>query len=577
MKHKFIFRLCCILALAVSSWGQQNPPAAPTVQTSRLGFPLFGINAVPIAGATIQIVGQPGQATWYLWAVANYTEGSVISSIGTVTNAANTLSGSNYIAIYPIYPTDSGVTVDILATQTPLQPSGSCGCAVSTGNTGGAIFFQSNTTNPYTVTLISPTSFRLWLTNEVVGSGSTHLLLRNEAGALVCDLSTGCGSGTGCNVSPAVSTGIVFINNSLACTTDTTTLSLAGNPANTRFTVHGTSTALFALQSTALGSLNLLASGNGVLGIGNNGTAASELLGTPNSITANGGLNLGFNGCNITSISRTTNVVTAVVGSPCALPVNVWIAVSGVTDSSYNGHFLTSTVSQSGNFITITYPQTGANTSSSSGLIALYTQGDWTTLAATLPLYFYANTGSDPNNAAVGVRFVVGDGSNGVGGGPIDLFAGNAYGNISTVSAGSINLRAGSSISATGNNINGGSINLTVGTPTGSGVAGTINLTGAVTASSSVTAGSFILTGISGCPVLIGSGNQCLQVGTISPCNGPSCSATFGHTFSSTPQCVAIGWGGSVDINTTTPPSTTGITLDSSGVAHATYFCLGPF
>lgn len=71
------------------------------------------------------------------------------------------------------------------------------------------------------------------------------------------------------------------------------------------------------------------------------------------------------------------------------------------------------------------------------------------------------------------------------------------------------------------------------------------------------------------------SAGQILEVFDITPCNNPACSASMPHTFTSTPKCVATGHGGSVDISTSAPPTTTTITLDSSGVASATVYCVG--
>lgn len=181
--------LACVLLLVGSVMYGQNPITFPQVQTSRLGFPVQTLNAVGIAGATLSVVGAPGQATWCYWASANFQIGNVLSSLGCVNNAPNTLSVSNYVSILPFsYP--AGVTtVDILATSSTLAPTGACNCAVATGLTSGGTNHQSNSLSSYTVSLVSPSAFRLWLTNEVVGAGSTHLLLRNEAGTQITDLS----------------------------------------------------------------------------------------------------------------------------------------------------------------------------------------------------------------------------------------------------------------------------------------------------------------------------------------------------------------------------------------------------
>lgn len=164
--------------------------SAPDRVANSMTFPVFSLNPAPVPGATIAVVGQPGQATWYFWASANYQLGNVVSALGSIQNAPNTLSGQNYVTIFPNqYP--SGVTnVDILATHTPVAPSGACNCAVATHLTAGGANFQSNSLSSYTVSILNPSAFNLTLKNIVVGSGSTHLQLLNAlTGALVADLS----------------------------------------------------------------------------------------------------------------------------------------------------------------------------------------------------------------------------------------------------------------------------------------------------------------------------------------------------------------------------------------------------
>lgn len=82
------------------------------------------------------------------------------------------------------------------------------------------------------------------------------------------------------------------------------------------------------------------------------------------------------------------------------------------------------------------------------------------------------------------------------------------------------------------------------------------------------------VTAVAGNSIVALSSGQVLQSGTITPCNSPSCSATFSHTFTGSPTCVATGHGGSVDINAL---STTTITLDSSSLSAASWQCIGPF
>jgi hypothetical protein len=481
MRFKSIFFSLILCAAAAA---QQNPPSAPTVRTSRLGFPVFGLNAVPVSGATLQLIGQPGQATWFIWGVANYQEGSVVSLLGTVTNAANTLSSSNYIAIYPFYPAAAGVTVDILATSTGLQPSGSCGCAVSTGNTGGVINFQSNSLSSYNITPLNPSSFQLWLTNEVVGSASTHLLLRDNSGNLISDLSTA-GAGTGCVISPTNANAVVFLNGSSTC----------ASSANLGYT---DSIATLTIGSTSTG-------GNAVLlAPGSLETVLSPVLnysldatiGFPTGTLAIGAstfpLVLGATGqidaCDVGTISRTSNVVTLVAGNNfCDYAANVWINVTGVTDSSFNGHFLLTSVSCcTTGAETLTYSQTHANGSSSSGHVALYVN-PYIWFGASGPLnaqgfgsFFYASSTTDAGSNPTGMRFFVGasPGSGSLfGGGPIDFFAGDSNSSLGSSPGGDINLYAGTAHVASANN-RGGNINLRPGLGAGSGVNGGVTLNG---------------------------------------------------------------------------------------------------
>jgi hypothetical protein len=193
-----------VLALALSCGVSvsQSPTVSPQLQTSRLGFPVYSTNATPVPGASLQVVGISGQATWCYWASANFQIGSVLSSLGCVNNAPNMLSASNYISIIPFSYPPGVSTIDILATSSSsVAPTGACNCAVATGLVVGGATQQSNSLSSYTVSIVSPSSYRLWITNEVVGAGSSHLLLRNEAGALVSDFSS-IGTGLPTGVAP---------------------------------------------------------------------------------------------------------------------------------------------------------------------------------------------------------------------------------------------------------------------------------------------------------------------------------------------------------------------------------------
>ena len=207
MKHKFASLLCLLAALGSTALAQL--PNSGDVSYNSVSFPVFTLNAAPVPGATISLVGNPGPATWYYWAVANYPVGSVISYVGSISNAPNVLSSGNYVSITPwSYPL-SVTSIDILATTTPTQPAGACACAVATGLSSGGANQQSNSTSAYTVSLVDARIYTLSIRNEVVGTGSTHLILRNAyTEALVCDLSTGCGTGTGTVTNVATGTGL---------------------------------------------------------------------------------------------------------------------------------------------------------------------------------------------------------------------------------------------------------------------------------------------------------------------------------------------------------------------------------
>ncbi len=93
---KTIRGVLCLLLFCAAGWAQTPIPGNNVTDLS-ITFPVFGLNPVPVPGATIAVVGQSGQATWYFWASANYQLGDVISPIGSIQNAPNVLSSSNYV------------------------------------------------------------------------------------------------------------------------------------------------------------------------------------------------------------------------------------------------------------------------------------------------------------------------------------------------------------------------------------------------------------------------------------------------------------------------------------------------
>ena len=159
-------RILGIIAFIVVLASFASPQNGNNPAFNSVTFPVFTLNPAPVPGASIATVGASGQAMWYFWASANYQLGSVVSYLGSVSNAPNTLSGGNYISIIPTAYPAGVLNVDILATTGPLAPVGACNCAIATGLTSGAANFQSNTLSSYTVSILNPQAFNLRLTNE---------------------------------------------------------------------------------------------------------------------------------------------------------------------------------------------------------------------------------------------------------------------------------------------------------------------------------------------------------------------------------------------------------------------------
>ena len=201
LRAQLVWLFTTILVGCVPAWGQQEgiPGGAPYVSHQAVLFLPLGVNAAPVTGASLQVVGVPGQTLYCYWAVANYQIGSVLSALGCVNSANATLSGSNYDAIFPnVYP--PGVTnVDFLRTSTIAPPSGACNCAVATGVTSGTVNDQSNSLSSYTVSLLNINPLIPFLDAEVTGAGAVSLMLRKgwpyNTSTVVANLSTLGGSG----------------------------------------------------------------------------------------------------------------------------------------------------------------------------------------------------------------------------------------------------------------------------------------------------------------------------------------------------------------------------------------------
>lgn len=249
-------QLAIVLAIAISGFAQ-NP--APPLATTQLQIPFSAGTLQPVSQASVTLIGNPGPKTYYYWLVGNYAIGSTSPAGPFVApNSPNTLGASNYNQIQPVYPPGIN-SVDLLRTTTTISPSGACNCAVATGVTSGAINDQSNTRLSYTVNPTNLNALGLTLTNEAVGTGSSHLYLRQN-GAFVVDLSVG-GSG-----------GAVWgsITGTLSNQTDLqNALNLKANLASPTFT--GTVTIPTAAITTLSGAPNFSGTptfGNGA-GLGN--------------------------------------------------------------------------------------------------------------------------------------------------------------------------------------------------------------------------------------------------------------------------------------------------------------------
>lgn len=148
-------KLLPILALLLASaTAQATAQTFPQITTQKLTF--NGAAAPqPVSQATVQLVGNPGNQTYYVWIVANFAVGNATPSQPfMIRNAPVALSASNYLFVS--WSAITGATgYDVLLTTTDRAPSGACGCAAATGVTGTTENITSNTTSAYTVNTYS--------------------------------------------------------------------------------------------------------------------------------------------------------------------------------------------------------------------------------------------------------------------------------------------------------------------------------------------------------------------------------------------------------------------------------------
>lgn len=168
-KYLIAFALAAIPAMA------QNPFPPPAVVTSDLQV-VSNANPAPPTQLNVSRVGNPGNNTYYYWAVSTFLVGnSGLSPVAVAPNSPQ-LSGSNYNVITG-NNVAGAITYDILRTSTPAPPSGVCNCAVETGvsdvGSGFKVNDQSPTTSSYTLNQWTG-NLTFHQTNQVVAAGESQ-------------------------------------------------------------------------------------------------------------------------------------------------------------------------------------------------------------------------------------------------------------------------------------------------------------------------------------------------------------------------------------------------------------------
>src|SRR5579862_70936 len=169
--------------------------AQSPISTQQVNIPIsVGLPAppIPLGSATVTGTQTPGNyfnATYYFWVVAEFTVGNSAPA-GPIPcfNAPPTLSVSNYCS-FSWNAVPGANSYDVLMTSNSAPPSGACNCAVTTATSSTSINVQSNSLSSYTVATFQPNNLGLSLTNESVGAGNSHLILRRQpSGAQLADL-----------------------------------------------------------------------------------------------------------------------------------------------------------------------------------------------------------------------------------------------------------------------------------------------------------------------------------------------------------------------------------------------------
>lgn len=172
--RKILSLLAGLLLLPMVAAAQGQVPGSGPISPSQVTLPLLN-PPVAVTSGSVQLVGNPGPNTLYLWIVAKYVIGNANPAGPFVLqNAPITLSSSNYAQL-TWQPVAGALSYDILMTSTATQPSGSCGCAVATSQPPSSYNVQSSSLSGYTVTSTDANNFAI--TQQVIQSATPNVSL----------------------------------------------------------------------------------------------------------------------------------------------------------------------------------------------------------------------------------------------------------------------------------------------------------------------------------------------------------------------------------------------------------------
>lgn len=170
LRSLLVLALAPLLAVAAAS---QSAPSSP-ITTQQLTIPLAAAPR-PVPGATVRVVGNSGNSTYYYWVVSDFLIGdSQPAGPFAAQTAPNTLSAQNYVQV-SFQPVQGALTYDVLRTATPAAPTGDCTCAVAIATGSGVVNDQGATLQAYTVSQYNPSLADITLTNQPTGAGANEL------------------------------------------------------------------------------------------------------------------------------------------------------------------------------------------------------------------------------------------------------------------------------------------------------------------------------------------------------------------------------------------------------------------